>query len=398
MESKKMSIYLAVALLAIALLAPQALAQAANQGAVIYKNEACSHCLMYLMEFHYAAEQMGLPITEKSMINNPAIRAELTKFNQERGIPLEMQGHMVTVIGGLVLEGHVPVSMVEEYIKANPSLDFPDVVVYQDYMLPLEELKTYKVMLNGEIKELPISTTIQDAVASFGESKGRVPQSFLLPLVLATGFLDGINPCAFGVLLFFIALLYTLRWSRFELFKIGIIYIVMIYLAYFLIGLGILQAISFFDFPHAVAYASAVAMFALGAVNIKDFFWPGRWFSLSIPVSQTGRIKSWMSKMTLPSVIVVGFLVGLCTFPCSGGIYVGILSLLTVSTTYWTGLVYLVLYNIMFVVPLVIVLLLASNRKVVGKMKKWQADEKKWMKLMSGLVMVGLGLLLLYFV
>ena len=56
--------------------------------------------------------------------------------------------------------------------------------------------------------------------------------------------MDGINPCAFGVLLFFIAFLYTLKRTKGNILKIGVVYISMIYLAYLLIGLGIMQAIA----------------------------------------------------------------------------------------------------------------------------------------------------------
>ncbi|MBI2579811.1 MAG: hypothetical protein HYW27_02825 [Candidatus Aenigmarchaeota archaeon] len=102
-----------------------------------------------------------------------------------------------------------------------------------------------------------------------------------------------------------------------------------------------------------------------------------------------------MTRATVPSAIVLGFLVGLCEFPCSGGIYVGIISMLSISTTFWQGFAYLVIYNIFFVMPLVAILLLAFNRRTLKKIDKWEKSGKKYMKLANGVMMIILGAILL---
>ncbi len=60
----------------------------------------------------------------------------------------------------------------------------------------------------------------------------------MLPLITTTGFLDGLNPCAFAVLLFFIAYLFTIRKTRASIWKMGLVYISAIYLVYLGIGVG----------------------------------------------------------------------------------------------------------------------------------------------------------------
>ena len=361
----------------------------------IYKNEACGHCSMYLMNFRSFLSERGITdVEEKMLINNMEVREELTRFTRERSIPLDMQGHMVVVMGNLVLEGHVPLEMLGEFLDAHPDGNYPKVVILQDLMVSTEQLESYKMMYLGSAKEFPINVSLQQAMNDLRNEKA-LPEQAILPLVITTGLVDSFNPCAFGVLLFFIALLFTLQVRRTRMLKIGGVYILMIFLTYLLIGLGILQAIIISDSPHFIAQVAAVAVIALGLISIKDYFFYGRWFSLTMPGSQTGRIKAWMSRATLPSAVVLGFLVGLCEFPCSGGVYVGVLSLLSISTTFWSGLFYLIVYNIMFILPLLVIIIAASNRRVLARIDRWEKKDKKYMKLANGALMIILGAILL---
>lgn len=364
--------------------------------AVIYKNEACGHCDIYLNEFKNFLFLHGYTnVEEKLMINDPAVREEVARLNNERQIPLEMQGHMITVVDDLlVLEGHVPISLLESLFEEYYEKPFPKMVVYQDLMIPLEELDSYKTMdERGKIRECKI----KDSILNCSKTGDVMPKGTLLLLVIFTGLIDGINPCAFGVLLFFIAFLYTMRRSKMEIYKVGIVFIFMIFLTYLLIGLGLLQAILISGFPHLFGRISALLMLLLAIINIKDYFFYGKWFSLRIPSFAAPIIKKRMSDITLAGVIVLGFLVGLCTFPCSGGIYVGILSLMAMQTTFVEGLGLLLIYNVMFVVPLIVILLVASNERVANKLNYWEQHNKKNMKLASGIVMLALAAILWFF-
>ncbi|MFH1391003.1 MAG: cytochrome c biogenesis protein CcdA [Candidatus Diapherotrites archaeon] len=368
-----------------------------NREVVIYKNEACGHCNVYLKEFRNFLYLHGYAnVEEKLMINNPAIRQEVALLHNERNVPLEMQGHMiVTIDNSLILEGHVPIPILENLFEEYNEKPFPKMIIYQDFMLPLEDLESYKIMdEQGEIRECEI----KDDILECSELDGKImSKDALLPLVIFTGLIDGINPCAFGVLLFFIAFLYTMRRSKMEIYKVGFVFIFMIFLTYLLIGLGLLQAILISGVPHLFGKISAVLMLLLALVNIKDYFFYGKWFSLKIPSFAAPIIKERMNDMTLAGVIILGFLVGLCTFPCSGGIYVGILSLMAIQTTFIEGLGLLLLYNAMFVVPLIIILLVASNEKVADKLNDWEKNNKKNMKLASGIVMLILAAILWFF-
>lgn len=363
---------------------------------VIYKNEACGHCEMYLKEFKNFLYLHGYTnVTEKLMINDPAIREEVAQLNIERNIPLEMQGHMIVIIdNSLILEGHVPIPLIENLFENYSENEFPKMVIYQDLMLPLNELESYKIMdKQNKIRECPIT----DDVLECAQIKGKISDEILLPLVIFTGLIDGINPCAFGVLLFFIAFLYTMRRSKQEVYKVGAVFIFMIFITYLLIGLGLLQAILISGVPHLFGKLSAVLMLILAIINIKDYFFYGRWFSLRIPSFAAPMIKKRMKNLTMGSVIILGFLVGLCTFPCSGGIYIGILSLMAMQTTFFEGLGLLLIYNVMFVLPLIVILAVANNEKVTKKINNWEEHNKKNMKLASGIVLLILAIILWFF-
>ncbi|CAG0991523.1 hypothetical protein METP2_02603 [Methanosarcinales archaeon] len=224
------------------------------------------------------------------------------------------------------------------------------------------------------------------------------PQTLTLPLVITAGLIDGFNPCAFAVLLLFITftmgMLQMQTNYRYGLMKVGSIYISGIFVTYVLIGVGILSAISFFSTTHAVGKAAGFISMILGVVIMKDFFIPGSSL-LVTPGSMHASINNWIRRTTVPGVFGAGVLVGLCTVPCSGGIYLAVIGLLSLQSTLAQGILYLLLYNLMLIVPLVAVLLASTNRAVVDIMVAWQSRNKMRMKLLMGSFMVAMGFVML---
>ena len=224
------------------------------------------------------------------------------------------------------------------------------------------------------------------------------PQTLTLPLVIIAGLIDGFNPCAFAVLLLFIT--FTMGMLQFQtnyrygLMKVGSIYISGIFVTYVLIGIGFLTAISFFSTTHAVGKTAGFISMILGVVVMKDFFIPGSSI-LAIPASMHTSINNWIRRTTVPGVFGAGVLVGLCTVPCSGGIYLAVIGLLSLQSTLAQGILYLLLYNLILIVPLVAVLLASSNRKVVDKMVAWQLRNKTQVRLLMGSFMVAMGFVIL---
>ena len=219
----------------------------------------------------------------------------------------------------------------------------------------------------------------------------------MVPLVAVTGFLDGIHPCAIAILIFFIAFLLTLQRSFKNIFWLGMVYISVIFLTYLAIGVGLLSGIMFFGQHHFFAKVGSWLLIILGAVNLRDYFFPRIKLGLKLPSIPHDKIKNLLQKASFPTVAVAAFLVGLCSVPCSGGIYAAITALLASKTTFFTGFLYLLLYNLMFVAPLIILLILSANPYALVKLGEWQQKNKSNQKLVMGLLMIVLGAAILTF-
>jgi cytochrome c biogenesis protein CcdA len=224
-----------------------------------------------------------------------------------------------------------------------------------------------------------------------------------LPAVILAAAVDGINPCAFTVLLLFItAMLATLqagqqntRAVRTRLVGMGSIYIAAIFLTYLGLGVGVLKSLSFFTQAHAPARIGALIAILFGLWMLKDYFLPESGWRLQAP-SKVGLIaRQAAKKATIPALITGGFLIGLCTVPCSGAVYLAILSLLALQASALTGFGYLLLYNLIFVLPLVIILILASARPTLNKLAHWNLHHKEWVRLALGGGVVVMGLFIL---
>jgi len=219
----------------------------------------------------------------------------------------------------------------------------------------------------------------------------------MVPLVAAAGFLDGIHPCAIAILIFFIAFLLTMQKTFKNIFALGLVYILVIFLTYLAVGVGLLSGIVLFGQHHFFAILGSWLLIVMGAIQIKDYFFPQVPIHLRMPKFSSEKIKSRLEKATLPGIIVAAFLVGLCSIPCSGGIYAAITALLASQTTYLNGFLYLLLYNLMFVMPLLILLVLAANPLTLAKIAEFRQKHEKTEKIVMGLLMIGLGAGILIF-
>lgn len=218
---------------------------------------------------------------------------------------------------------------------------------------------------------------------------------WLLPLVGVAALIDSINPCAFSILILTIAFLFSVGKLRSGVLKIGGAYIAGIFAAYMLIGLGLLEILHIFNAPHFMAKVGSVLLIALGAINIINDLFPSFPIKLRIPRAAHQKIGTFMERASVPTALALGVLVGLCEFPCTGGPYLMILGLLHDNATFFPGLGYLLLYNFIFVLPLLVILFIASDRKLLDKVQEWRKSEVKRIHLWSGIAMIILGVLIL---
>lgn len=245
--------------------------------------------------------------------------------------------------------------------------------------------------------EYYIATSANLTDAGLDSFPDGIMPDLTLPLVLVSGLIDGINPCAFSLLIFFLSFLFNLKRSRANVLGMGLTYILGIFVGYLALGLGLLRTISIPGVMHPFALLSIFLLVLMGVFQIREAisFGPPLF---KLPGVAVQSIQRLVKRSTMPFALLLGIFVSICEFPCSGGVYVGILVLLASSPHFVNGLFYLLLYNLMFVVPLLAILIVASSTDALLKMDRWRVMSRRNLKLMSGVFLIILAAITWYIV
>ncbi len=215
-----------------------------------------------------------------------------------------------------------------------------------------------------------------------------------LPLIIGASLIDGINPCAFGVLIFLLAYLAKTTKNKSKMLINGTVYIFAVFITYLLAGLLLLNVIEKMGKASVIAYwVIAVLVFIAGLIEIKDYFWYGKGFSLTILPSEIGRIKHYVKHVSdKPSTaFFLGVFVALVELPCTGAVYLAVLALMSKAGVTAGHVGYLVLYNVIFVLPLFIILIMVCRGSSTEAFHDWKEKHKGMMRLLTGLLLVALA-------
>jgi cytochrome c biogenesis protein CcdA len=146
-----------------------------------------------------------------------------------------------------------------------------------------------------------------------------------------------------------------------------------------------------------MARVGAAFLICWGILELINEFFPAFPIKLKIPQSAHMKMAVLMEKASVPTSFLLGGLVGLYEFPCTGGPYLMALGLLHDHATHLKGLGYLAYYNFVFVLPLIIILLIASNKVLLEKVQNWRKAETRAARLWGGTAMIILGLAIFFF-
>lgn len=212
-----------------------------------------------------------------------------------------------------------------------------------------------------------------------------------LGTIVTTGLIDSINPCAIGVLILLMSILVVYKSKR-ELIFYGFVYIFFIFITYLLAGFGLMYFLSSIPLYVSEYISTTVGLIIVvaGLIEIKDFFWYGQGITLAISPDRAKQIHDFAKKITLPSVVLLGMFVAGVEIPCTGGPYLAILTLLSQNFNFAAFLM-LILYNILFVSPLIVILLLVNFGLKIQNLKRWKQNNRTYMRLASGVIMIVLG-------
>lgn len=274
------------------------------------------------------------------------------------------------------------------------------------------EIKTYadaaieKAMLLNE-KTTLVQTDAQDPQKAFSK--------ITLWAIIGSGLVDGINPCAFAVIVFFVSFLTVYKYTRKEIIVVGTAYCAAVFAAYVLIGLGLfkfLYAMSGFAYVIKGFYILTAAVCLLFFVLALYDFWvykktgKAEKMLLQLPTNLKVRIHKIMGfflrekhdssiRLTL-AALAVGFAVSLVEAVCTGQVYLPTVVLIMQDPAFRVkAWLFLLLYNLMFIFPLVLIFVLSILGYESKGFNNFLKKHLGLMKLLLCCVFLGLFLLLL---
>lgn len=279
-----------------------------------------------------------------------------------------------------------------------PMLFIGDVAVIEGVYYGLRE-EPYPT--SGRAEELALQEAIELAIETQGPSPleraadtkgGGLAETLTIPAVILAAAADSVNPCTFAVLVLLLGTL-IVAGRKGKTLQIGAAFIVAIYISYFLMGIGIFSAIQSAGVQRPFIIAVSSLAILLGLWNMKDFFAYGKWFTIEVPTRWRPTVKRLTaSVVSIPGAFFVGVLDSLFLLPCSSGPYIAILALLSKTTSRTEGILYLLLYNLIFVLPLVgIMLAIHFGYTTTARAERWRSARLGKLHLITGAMMFLLG-------
>lgn len=234
-------------------------------------------------------------------------------------------------------------------------------------------------------------------------------QQFSFIGILAAGLVDGINPCAIATMIFLISFLATQKRKRSEILAIGLCFTLSVFFTYLLLGLGAFKILTVLDSYRWLSKGIKwSAVLIAGGVGLVSFYDAAAYaisrksasIKLQLPKAVKLRIHKVVSENLTGSrlvigAIVTGFLVTLLEAVCTGQVYLPTIVLMTRhGGLRLQGWLYLILYNFLFVLPLLIVMLMAYWGLTWKSLSSATQKHLPILKILLGIVLIGLAVFL----
>jgi thiol-disulfide isomerase/thioredoxin len=246
--------------------------------------------------------------------------------------------------------------------------------------------------------------------------------SFGLLAIISAGLIDGINPCAFTVIVFFVSFLAFQGYRKRELAAIGLTFIAAVFLTYVSIGVGIFRFLysinKFYLVTRIIYYAIAALCFILGILALYDLWVfkktkKAEGMTLQLPRAVKNRIQAIIGMhyrktqkgnaeggrhfaALLGSAFITGFLVSLLEAVCTGQMYLPTITfVMKESSLRMRAFGYLLLYNTMFIFPLLLVLIFALYGTTSEQFAKFAKGHMLAVKLLMAFIFFALGFFML---
>ncbi len=248
-----------------------------------------------------------------------------------------------------------------------------------------------------KIKGNNITQIIGESSPTESPEKSKLKKTITIPAVISAAAVDAINPCAFAVLIILVTTILASN-NRKRALWAGLAFSLSIFISYFLMGLGLYSAIQAAGITHSFYIIVAILAIIIGLFNLKDYLWYGKWFVIEVPLKWRPRMKAILKGITsVPGAFFVGFIISLFLLPCTSGPYIVILGLLANITTRGYAIILLLLYNLIFILPMIgITFGIYFGITTTEKAEAWRTSKLKILHLIAGIIilLLGIGMLL----
>lgn len=275
----------------------------------------------------------------------------------------------------------------------------PSILIGDKFLVGADIIDSFDDTLNkklGDKYELLDVSTIEVNIAKINEENYNNISFFVIML---SGLIDGINPCALSMLILLIGI--VTKTDKKNVIYVGTSYASGTFLAYFFIGLNIFKVMeiaSKISWLIIVMYISIICMsLFIIYLNTKDFIniKKGKVENIKNQLSnnQKSKIYKYINKLTdSKHIVFYGFVLGiiltLLEFTCTGQVYIPTLSYMINSGEGVLPYIYLFAYNIMFIMPLIIVCIVTYITKETNKVMNLLYDKLGYIKLITNLIYV----------
>lgn len=216
-----------------------------------------------------------------------------------------------------------------------------------------------------------------------------------LTFVVVSAVIDAINPSAIAILIFIVSVLLGRGKSTAKMVTLGTAYILGVFVTYFGLGMGLLWAMATIPVGFAELAAAIISLIVITAGVLQLFSFFGIRSAPAIPVWVAEGVQKAAKKGGgVYGALVLGIVVALVELACTGTPYLGITSVLRAHpgiTSLWLMLI----YNLVFITPLIAILVLVAGRTKVTHIQRWKEEGTPALRLGVGLMLVGLGWILM---
>ncbi|MGQ9690199.1 MAG: hypothetical protein ACUVQY_02810 [Thermoproteota archaeon] len=208
--------------------------------------------------------------------------------------------------------------------------------------------------------------------------------------VIVAAFVDSLNPCAFATMVLLLTYSLSSGSSRSMLITCGA-FILGVLISYLSAGIGLLYVISMAPLRISLRYLVGSVAILFSILEFKEFLFYGKGLSLEQPSVLNRILGKYSTGMTVGAGFLIGVAVSMVELPCTGGIYLTILYLLSKIGFTLEVFMLLLLYNLIFILPLIIILLLVYLGRNVMEIDAWRIEKRRYMRLLAGILLLVTG-------